>query len=177
MRSRTDVAGLSCAVVSGRGGGLTCAAAVVVLYRQPRRACAPPGSGAEPRGVAGGRGRSDGRRTRRRPGRPRGPASKLRNNFPFCDPAGLSLQNFAKGKFCGEVGEPGGTPVRRAPRTSVKFWGAGGPRPVGVGERGQGLATTDGLSMRADVTSGTQGDGPGRWPPKTRQPGGRTRVC
>ena len=56
MRSRTDVAGLSCAVVSGRGGGLTCAAAVVVLYRQPRRACAPPGSGAEPRGVAGGRG-------------------------------------------------------------------------------------------------------------------------
>ena len=47
MRSRTDVAGLSCAVVSGRGGGLTCAAAVVVLYRQPRRACAPPGSGAD----------------------------------------------------------------------------------------------------------------------------------
>lgn len=26
---------------------------------------------------------------------------KTSQNFPFCDPAGLSLQNFAKGKFCG----------------------------------------------------------------------------
>ena len=169
MRSRTDVAGLSCAVVSGRGGGLTCAAAVVVLYRQPRRACAPPGSGAEPRGVAGGRGRSDGRRTRRRPGRPRGPASKLRNNFPFCDPAGLSSGgtsqkvNFAASLWGRRDNGPPGPKVRR------KVLGAGGPRPVGVGERGQGLATTDGLSMRAGVPSGTQGDGPGRWPPRTRR--------
>lgn len=51
MRSRTDVAGLSCAVVSGRGGGLTCVAAVVVLYRQPRRACRAAGvRGGAPRG-------------------------------------------------------------------------------------------------------------------------------
>lgn len=63
------------------------------------------------------------------------------------------------------------------PKVKRKVLVAGGPRPVGVGERGQGLATTDGLSMRAGVPSGTQGDGPGRWPPKTRQPGGRTRVC
>lgn len=51
MRSRTDVAGLSCAVVSGRGGGLTCAAAVVVLCWQPRRACRAAGvRGGAPRG-------------------------------------------------------------------------------------------------------------------------------
>lgn len=177
MRSRTDVAGLSCAVVSGRGGGLTCAAAVVVLYRQPRRACAPPGSGAEPRGVAGGRGRSDGRRTRRRPGRPRGPASKLRNNFPFCDPGGARVcKTSQKVNFAARSGSPAGH-RSAGPPDKRKVLGAGGPRPVGVGERGQGLATTDGLSMRADVTSGAQGDGPGRWPPQAHQPGGRTRVC
>lgn len=55
------------------------------------------------------------------------------------------------------------------PKVKRKVLVAGGPRPVGVGERGQGLATTDGLSMRAGVLSGTQGDGPGRWPPRTRR--------
>lgn len=55
------------------------------------------------------------------------------------------------------------------PKVKRKVLVAGGPRPVGVGERGQGLATTDGLSMRAGVPSGTQGDGPGRWPPRTRR--------
>lgn len=101
MRSRTDVAGLSCAVVSGRGGGLTCAAAVVVLYRQPRRACRAAGvRGGAPRG--GGWAREERRPQDTPPARSaEGARVKTSQNFPFCDPAGLSLQNFAKGKFCG----------------------------------------------------------------------------
>ena len=103
-----------------------------------------------------------------------------RQNFatiPDFATGGLSCSATSQNQnFAARSGSPAGHRSAGLP-DKRKVLGAGGPRPVGVGERGQGLATTDGLSMRAGVPSGTQGDGPGRWPPQAHQPGGRTRVC
>lgn len=96
MRSRTDVAGLSCAVVSGRGGGLTCVAAVVVLCWQLRRACRAAGvRGRAPRG--GGWAREERRPQDTPPARSaEGARVKTSQQFPLLRPGGLEFAKLRK---------------------------------------------------------------------------------
>lgn len=190
-RSRTDVAGLSCAVVSGRGGGLTCAAAVVVLYRQPRRACRAAGvRGGAPRGGGWARRPTRNERERRQATGDRRPrpitvharhlrgrrapppddkqgrrASQTSHNLGFAGEGRQSAPEAGKLRLDATSQQPKLCGMQVSPPAHER----GAPLEGAEGRRG--------LSMRAGAPSGIQGDGPGRWPPKTRQPGGRTRVC
>lgn len=191
MRSRTDVAGLSCAVVSGRGGGLTCAAAVVVLYRQPRRACRAAGvRGRAPRGGGWARRPKRHERARTQATGDRRPrpitvyAGQLRGRRapPPDDKQGRrasqTSHNLGFAVLGGRNRPPGNEKLRLdATSPNPNYAGCKFRRPPTSGRPSEVTEGRRGLPMRAGVLSGTQGDGPGRWPPKTRQPGGRTRVC
>ena len=186
MRSRTDVAGLLCAVVSGRGGGLTCAAAVVVLYQQPRRACAPPGSGAEPRGVAGGRGGphvTSGSGGRRRVTGGRGQLRYTRDTYAAAGPRRRTdyeggappklriiyvLRPDRRARKAGQPQAGLSWASAQLRQTQIMRDASFAARPR-AGKPLEGTEGRRGLSMRAGVPSGTQGDGPGRWPPMTRR--------
>lgn len=84
----------------------------------------------------------------------------------------------------GFAGFRGGNPPRKPEscgstqlRNNPNYAGCKFRRPPTSGRPFEVTEGRRGLSMRADVTSGAQGDGPGRWPPQAHQPGGRTRVC